>query len=161
MNMQQFVPTGEIGIDVQPNAGAGIAISRNTTIERIQGWADAKRIILKYPDMEAVHCVFTGEPIGNKPFAFVRCRRSNDNRIVLCLASCALDNSRYEVVPWENSKGVNLFKTAIQNMKNAENPVDRSLFYLKRPVAPSVLPPKPRHRRPATNRRSKRQLAVV
>ena len=86
---------------------------------------------VKFPDAGTLMCVFTGKPIGEEdPFVFLRFRSGNKQkaRIVMCLASCELDKSRYEVLPIENG-GVGTFKTAVGNMTSLDIPIDRSLYY--------------------------------
>jgi hypothetical protein len=161
--MPQFIPTGQIGLPSDRDfVSTAVTIRHSITAWQIRRLIEAKCFVYPMPDMGKVLCVFTGEPIGDKvPFAFVRCRHG-DKRIVLCLGSCRV-GSRYEAITFEYHKAFNLFKIAIQNMAT----IDRSLFSLGEPreehsFTPPTFPKKPKQRRAATQRRTKRtRLAIA
>ena len=152
--MPRFIPTGPIGLASDRDfVSTGIVIRHTITAGQMRRLIEAKCLVYTMPDMNTVRCVFTNQPIGeNLPFAFVR-RRHGNKRFALCLGSCVVDNSRYEIVRFEHAKAFNPFKIAIQNMAT----IDRSLFLLgEEPDTPSAFPKKQKQRHVATQRRAKR-----
>lgn len=128
-----FVPTShDIGLAVEASPTASVIRSRSTTVARIHKWVEQKQLLnVRFPDAGMLVCIFTGNPIGeDDPFIFLRFRSGDKKkaRIVMCLASCKPDESRYEVIPIENG-GVGTFKVAVGNMTNVDSPIDRSLYY--------------------------------
>ena len=157
--MPRFIPTGPIGLSSDRDfVSTAIVIRYTITAWQIRRLIEAKCFVYAMPDMDAVRCVFTNQPIGeNVPFAFVR-RRHGDKRFVLCLGSCVVDASCYEIVRFEHAKAFNPFKIAIKNMAT----IDRSLFVLgEQPDAPFAFPKKQKQRRAATQRRTKRARLVI
>lgn len=162
---RNVVLTGEIGLISRPPANTGVVINKAVTMSMVRGWMERQQIVYAVPDMDKVLCVFTRKPIGEKnAFAFIR-RLQGDTRIVLCLASCKLDSSQYEVVSTQNNM-FTVFKLAIQNIQNMQSvqnmkEVTDSLFSAPLPETEAVRPPKRKQRRPATNRRSSRKFVLA